>query len=166
MDVLLRPYSEHDYDKLEEARNDFELQYTLLAHPKPNTRKKVQEWIENKTAAQNSVFFVISDNSKQTIGFVQATEIDFINRFCYVGIYICQEFRGKGIMKTAIRLLEKYLHNTFNIRKTLAKILIENLSSVQAFKKAGYSEAGILKKHFYFSSAFHDVSIYEKFINP
>jgi hypothetical protein len=86
MEIIIRAYKDHDFETLEKIRNNFELQYLLLANPKPNTKLRVLQWIENKTAGVNSVFFVISNDKDDTIGYAQATELDLLNRNCYFGV--------------------------------------------------------------------------------
>ena len=162
MEIIIRAYKEHDFETLEKIRNDIDLQYLLMANPKPNTKARVLQWIENKTAGENSVFFVISNNNNETIGYVQATSIDTLNRNCYVGIAIAKEWRGKGIFKAAIARIEEYLKNTYNINKVLAEILKSNSGSIKAFSSNGYFLAGTMKNHFYYKSEFHDVCIVEK----
>ena len=58
MEIIIRAYSNEDLADLEKIRNDVDLQYSLLVNPKPNTRQRVLEWIEKKTADSDSVFFV------------------------------------------------------------------------------------------------------------
>ena len=164
MEIIIRAYKENDFETLEKIRNDVELQYLLMANPKPNTKTRVLQWIENKTAGDNSVFFVISNDKDETIGYVQAVELDLLNRNCYVGIAIAKEWRGKGIFKATISRIEEYLKNTYNINKVMAEILKSNPDSILAFSNNGYLSVGTMKNHFYYKSKFHDVCIYEKFI--
>ena len=163
MEIIIRAYKEHDFETLENLRNDVELQYLLMANPKPNTKTRVLQWIENKTAGDNSVFFVISNDKDETLGYIQATSIDTLNRNCYLGIAIAKEWRGKRIFKASISRIEEYLKNTYNINKIVVEILKSNSNSIQAFSNNGYLLVGTMKDHFYYKSEFHDVCIHEKF---
>jgi RimJ/RimL family protein N-acetyltransferase len=164
LEIIIRPYKDHDFETLEKIRNDFELQYLLMANPKPNTKARVLQWIENKTAGENSVFFVISNEHDDSIGYVQAVEIDLLNRNCYLGIAILEKWRGRRIFNSAIKLIEDYLKNTYNINKVIAEILTSNTNSIESFKKNKYQVVGALKSHFYYKNDFHDVCIYEKLL--
>ena len=164
MEIIIRAYKDHDFETLEKIRNNFELQYLLLANPKPNTKLRVLQWIENKTAGVNSVFFVISNDKDDTIGYVQAAELDFLNRNCYFGVAIAEKWRGKGVFTKAVLLLEEYLKNTFNIKKVIGELLISNVTSIKALEKTGYYKVGLRKEHFYYKLAFHDVCIVEKIL--
>lgn len=163
--IALRPYNEDDFEVLKRIRNDIDLQLLLLSHPKPNNYKKVIEWIEQKSNNTDSVFFVIAGNNNLPLGFIQATQMDLISGTCYIGIVIDDKFRGKGIAAAAIGLLENYLTEVFNIRKTIVHILSENQSSQKTFSKSGYEIVGVFKQHFYFKNKLHDVAIMEK-IHP
>jgi diamine N-acetyltransferase len=164
MEIIIRAYSNDDLDDLEKIRNDVDLQYSLLVNPKPNTRQRVLEWIEKKTSDSDSVFFVISNEKNDTIGYVQAVSINTLNKNCYVGMVLGKEWRGKGIFKPAISLVEKYLLNTYNLKKFIAEILESNSDSINAFRNNGYNLSGTMKEHFYYKSKFHNVCIYEKLL--
>jgi RimJ/RimL family protein N-acetyltransferase len=164
LEIIIRPYKDHDFETLQKIRNDFELQYILMANPKPNTKSRVLNWIENKTSGDKSVFFVISNENDKTIGYVQAVEVDILNRNCYIGIAIEKKWRGKGVFNFTIKLIEEYLKNTYNIQKVIAEILKSNSNSIESFKKNNYKLAGTLKSHFYYKNNFHDVCLYEKLI--
>lgn len=160
--IVLRPYTDIDFEVLYGLRNDFELQSLLLTYPRPNKIKNVLEWIMQKTEDRSSVFFVISDPDKLTKGFIQATQMDFVSGTCYIGIALIEEFRGKEIALNSIFLLEEYLINVFNIRKVLVNILSDNENSIKTFSRAGFKTVGSLSKHFYFQREYHDVIIMEK----
>ena len=164
MEIIIRAYEDHDFETLEKIRNDFELQYLLLSNPKPNTKARVINWIENKTAGDNSVFFVISNKKNETIGYVQAVGLDLLNRNCYFGVAISKNWQGKGVFTKAVLLLEQYLKDTFNIKKIVGELLVSNINSIKALEKTGYLQVGLLKEHFYCKSAFHDVCIIEKIL--
>ena len=87
MEIIIRAYSNDDLDDLEKIRNDVDLQYSLLVNPKPNTRQRVLEWIEKKTSDSDSVFFVISNEKNDTIGYVQAVSINTLNKNNRENIY-------------------------------------------------------------------------------
>ena len=103
MKIIIRAYKDHDFETLEKIRNDFELQYLLMANPKPNTKARVLQWIENKTAGDNSVFFVISNDKDETIGYIQATSIDIVKSKLLCGNQQSQKNGGeKEFLRQAI----------------------------------------------------------------
>ncbi len=164
METYLRPYLEEDFDVLFKIRNDFDMQYMLMTRPKPNTKRKTIQWIENKTDSDDSVFFVITNDANETIGYIQAVKINQINKNCNIGIVIDKKWWGKNIAREALLNMEDYLKNTFDIHKVVVEVLDENVNSIKAFTKVNYRQVGILKQHFYARKRFHDVSILEKFI--
>ena len=164
MEIVLRPYLENDFDILFKIRNDFEIQYMLMTNPKPNTKSKTLQWIENKAAANDSVFFIISNEVNETIGYIQAVKINQINKNCNIGIALEKKWWGKGIAGEALLNMEYYLKNTYNLKKVVVEILFENINSIKSFTKANYKQVGVLQKHFYAKNKFHDVCILEKFI--
>ena len=161
---LLRSFRKSDLSFLYAMRNDPELQFLLLTHPRPNSMEQVKAWIERKVSSESSLIFMISGQDGRPAGFMQAADIDTISRFCRIGIAIAGDFRGKGVFKKIMPQFEKYLSDTLNIRKIIAEILESNEHSVRAFESAGYVRVGVLKEHYYNQGAYHDLVLYEKFI--
>jgi len=162
--ILIRQFNDEDFEDLYRLRNDFETQYLLNTHPRPNTRQNFFSWIEKKTCSENGLFFVISNEEEKTIGYIQATNMDFINRFCYAGIAILPEWRMKGVFKIVMNLFETYIIKTYNIKKIIVEIRSDNNVSLNAFKSQGFNIVGEYNSHYYFSGKFYSVTILEKHI--
>jgi len=159
----IREFLDSDINFLMSLRNDMELQYLLITHPKPNSTEQVKNWIMNKINSDKTIFFVIASPDNKPIGFIQASDIDMVNRICKIGLAIENEWRRRGVFKRVISDMENYLSGSMNIRKIVAEILCVNESSRKAFESVGYEMAGILKSHYYNNGEYHDIVIYEKF---
>ena len=161
--TLLRMPIEQDKKNFLLMRNDLELQGTLMSRAKPNTIKKVEDWLNRRLSDDSGIFFVIAEaKSNNCIGFLQLVNIDFISRRGDLGICLNKESQGQGYAKDALSQLEIYAKRVFNIRKINLQVLNDNHRAIKFYKKMGYNHVGILQEHFYLNESFHDVLIMEK----
>ena len=59
-----------------------------------------------------------------------------------------KEFWGKGYAIEAILLLKHFAFENIGIKKLTAGMYSDNITSLRAFMKAGFSLEGILKSHY------------------
>ena len=100
--------------------------------------------------------------SNHPIGYIELTNIDFVDRRGDLGICIDKHQHGKGYAKDAVFLLENYAKNLFNIRKIILQVLNSNSRAISFYKKVGYRNIGVFDDHFYMDDQFHDVLLMEK----
>lgn len=163
--TVLRPWVEQDVPLLERLRNDVELQAMLMTQPRPNSEQRVLEWLATKTEADDGLFFIISDSKTgNAVGYLQVVNINQQNGTCEMGICLSPEAQGKGYGASAMHALEEYLRTTFNLRKLSLFVLVDNTGAIAFYVKAGFSEAGRLREHFYHDGKYKDVFIMEKFL--
>jgi RimJ/RimL family protein N-acetyltransferase len=163
--TVLRPWTEQDIEVLEQLRNDVVLQAMLMTQPRPNSEQRVLEWLAAKTDAENGLFFVIADSkSNNAIGYLQVVNINQQNGTCELGICLSPDVQGRGYGAAAIHALVDYLRTTFNLRKLMLHVLADNSGAIAFYLKTGFTEAGLLKEHFYHDGQYKDVVIMEKFL--
>ena len=160
--VSLRPPRPDDRELLARLRNDPALQSGLLALPRANSSRRVDEWVEGVLADPASLFFVIAPRpGDSAAGFVQLRKMDFVHRHGELGIALAQESRGKGCAAAAIRLVERHARAVFGLRKVVLQVLASNRRAVALYQRCGYGPAGVLRLHFYHDGGFHDVALME-----
>lgn len=165
--ILLRAPLGDDQDLkfLYTLRNDIEQQSMLLTRPRANSSSKVLAWLEKCLQDEHSVFFVIAEKqSDKVCGFIQLTNIDFVNRSGCLGICIADKHRGKGFASEALQLLEDYVRNVFNMRKITLEVLSENERAISFYLKSNYERTGVWKEHVYQNGEFHSIVLMEKFL--
>ena len=134
-----------------------------MTRAKPNTERKIDDWINKKLSDENGCFFIIADaKSNSTAGYLQLTNIDFIHRRGDLGICLSKQHQGQGYAKDALMLLENYAKNIFNIRKIVLQVLNDNHKAIRFYEKMAYLRVGILQEHFYLNDEFHSVLLMEK----
>ncbi len=161
--VTLRAWTAADLPMLSDIRNDVGLQLMLMAEPRPNPDERVRQWLQDRSAQPDSVFFVIAradDNA--AVGFVQAQRWERRNRSAYLGICVAGSFQGLGFAREALQLMEAYLRDTLNLRKLLLEVLASNTDALDLYQRAQYQVAGVLKAHHLIHGDYQDVVIMEK----
>lgn len=161
--VILRAWSPPDLKTLGGMRNDIDLQLLLMSEPRPNPEERVRQWLQERSAQPDSVFFVIAARQDDlAIGFIQATRWDKRNRLAYLGIGLAESARGRGYASEALQLAEGYFRDVLNLRKLLLEVLATNSAALALYRNAQYSVAGTLKAHHLVRGVHEDVVIMEK----
>lgn len=108
---------------------------------------------------------LVDKNVAEPVGIVDLYDISASNRTAWVGIYIRPAFRGNGLGKKALQMLEDYCRRLLNLRILAAKIASENAASQRLFAKAGYIECGCLKDWLVSADNSQDILLFQKFLN-
>lgn len=164
--VVLRAPVREDMATLLALRNDMKLQQLLGVLPRANTEQRVDDWVASMMSDPRNIFFLIAKrDDEQALGYIQLTQLDFVHGFGELGICIGAHTHGKGYAAEAMRLLESYAHNVFNLRKIILRVLVSNNRAVAFYKKVGYETVGVYRRHLYLNQAYHDTEIMEKFLS-
>ena len=79
--VTLREWRESDIPALTALRNDRELQALLLARVRGSDEVQVRQWLRERTAGPDSLFFVVAEAVlDKCIGYIQIDGIDWVDR--------------------------------------------------------------------------------------
>ncbi len=98
------------------------------------------------------------------VGLVDLYDISPIGRTAFIGIYICEPYRGKGYAARALLLIEIYARMLLNLRILAAKVSATNIASIRMFAKSGYSLSGELHDWLLSGSETCSLLIYTKSI--
>jgi len=162
--TVLRSPEESDLGLLYALRNNIQIQMLVLTQPRANSLARVKEWLAKSANDPQSVFFVIGSlkDALAPVGYVQLTNMDFVHGTAELGICLDEAARGQGHALEALRLLEQYGHDVFNIRKIILRVMASNERAIALYTKACFRKVGLLQQHFYQRGTFHDVLIMEK----
>lgn len=105
---------------------------------------------------------LVDKNVAEPVGIVDLYDISASNRTAWVGIYIRPAFRGNGLGKKALQMLEDYCRRLLNLRILAAKIASGNAASQRLFAKAGYTECGRLRDWLVSADRSQDILIFQK----
>jgi len=131
--ISIETIEHNHFDFLFECRNNPEI-YKYFFSARPVVKDDHIKWCNNVINDDSRYVFVINYND-EWCGMVNATKGH--DQIAEVGIYILPDFSSKGIASRALELLEEKLKKD-EITKVVARVLIENESSHNFFKRNNY----------------------------
>lgn len=163
--IRLRAWSDKDLATLSYLRNNVEIQIQLMARVRGSSIEQVRGWLENYTDKPDRFILIIADKgTDECKGFIQITNMNFIDRHAEIGICLHEESRGQGLCGSAISLVSNYLKEQWNVQKIILKVLDDNLSALKCYEKSGFERCGLYRKHIFIKGQWCDVLIMENFI--
>ena len=85
-----------------------------------------------------------NDQLPMTLGCIDLFDLDPRNRRAAIGMYIAPEYRGQGIGREAVRLLEEYAFGFLHLRLIYAVIATRNEACSALYRNAGYTASSVL----------------------
>lgn len=108
-------------------------------------------------SGDNLFLAIILKNGDKHIGNIKIGLINRIHRNAEIGIIIGeQDCWGNGYATEAIKLVAGYCFDSLKLHRLTAGAYKNNLGSIKAFGKAGFSIEGLKKKHFKFNGSYVD----------
>jgi RimJ/RimL family protein N-acetyltransferase len=129
--------------------NDPEINQYLESRFERWSVSKLRRYISDIKRNPDNVFLtIVSKDGNKHIGNIKIGPINRSHRYADVGVIIGEKsFWGKGIATEAIKLVVDYAFNKLGLHKLTAGAYSCNISSIRAFKRAGFSVEGVRKKH-------------------
>lgn len=129
------------------------------------TLSDLRDYIKTMASSANNYLFGVFEEKNNThIGNVKIGEVSDVHSHADIGIIIgAPEGRGKGYGAEAVCLACHYAFTELNLRKVVAGMYADNTASIAAFSKAGFTQTGIMKKHYLSNGKFVDAVLMELF---
>jgi RimJ/RimL family protein N-acetyltransferase len=126
-----------------------------------------KEWLDRQTQASSQILFMIRQLAQsRAIGFVIFKNLQPVYRAAEIGIRIGHEAdRGNGYGTRATCLALDYAWRTLNLRRVSLNVFVENKRAIAAYRKAGFSEEGVMRDAAFTDGIWHDVTVMGA-INP
>ncbi len=154
--ITLRKIEPTDLPFLYQWENDASV-WADGANHNPLSQKDLRDYIASSTGdiyRDGQLRLIIEDvqsNNKEsetqtaTIGCADLFDFDIRNRRAAIGLYIATEYRGKGLGKQALQLLEQYAFEQLDLRVIYAVIATSNAPCSSLFSSSNYESSSILK---------------------
>ena len=153
--VKLRKIEPSDLPFLYQWENDASV-WADGANHNPLSQQDLRDYIESTTGdiyKDGQLRLIIEEQSSiinqqlaiTTVGCIDLFDLDIRNRRAALGMYIAPEFRGKGVGKAALRLLEEYAFGHLNLRVLYAVISTKNTACTALYRNAGYTPSSPLQ---------------------
>ena len=154
MQVKLRKIEPSDLPFLYQWENDASAWADGSNH-NPLSQQDLRDYIESTTGdiyKDGQLRLIIeekplasSHSPLATLGCIDLFDLDIRNRRAAIGMYIAPEFRGKGVGKEVLRLLEEYAFGHLNLRVLYAIISTKNTACTALYRNAGYTSSSPLQ---------------------
>lgn len=140
---------------------------TLAPYSKLILRQYINDALEMDLfqSKQLRLMICLTDSEETTIGTIDLYDIDAHNRRAGIGILIDESYREKGYATQALELMAEYTFEFLYLHQLYAYISVSNRKSINLFKKASYTEVGILKDWVQRAESFEDVLLLQLFNN-
>ncbi len=162
--IHLRTIEPWDADKIHDWENDSEnwrVSNTLVPFSKHLIEQYVNSSQDIFKFRQLRLMIALND-SQETIGAVDLFEFDPRHQRAGVGILIEPEFRGKGMAKESLQLLENYVLSVLGIRNLFCNILEDSEDSIKLFERCNYQIIGKKKNWFNDNGVWLDEYMFQK----
>ena len=152
--IKLRKIEPSDLPFLYQWENDASV-WADGANHNPLSRQDLRDYIESTTGdiyKDGQLRLIIEEQSSIinhqssiiTLGCIDLFDFDPRNRRAALGMYVAPEFRGRGVGKEALRLLEEYAFGHLNLRVLYAVISTKNTACTALYRNAGYTPSSVL----------------------
>ena len=138
MQVKLRKIEPSDLPFLYQWENDASA-WADGANHNPLSQQDLRDYIASTTGdiyRDGQLRLIIEEEA--TVGCIDLVDFDPRNRRAAIGMYIAPEYRGKGVGREALRLLEEYAFGHLNLRVLYAIISTKNTACTALYRSAGY----------------------------
>jgi len=120
--------------------------------------EKLKDYIKEIKRDNNHLFLaIIEKEGEKHIGNIKLGPINRQHKFADIGVIIGdKDYWGKGFASEAIKLITDYAFCTLKLHKLTAGAYKNNVGSIKAFKKNGFSIEGVRKNHYFYKSKYVD----------
>lgn len=156
--IKLRAIEPEDLDLLYRIENDMEL-WNVGTTNVPYSRYLLHDYVAN---AKNDIYtdrqvrMMVENSEGQIVGVVDLVSFDPANCRAEIGLIILNSFRHQGYGTTVLNQILDYALRILHLHQLYAYIDIDNYSSLQLFKKAGFVVVSEIKDWLYDGVKFHD----------
>lgn len=168
-DIILRAPEPEDLDVMLAIENDPDLWSHSSENTGPYTRYQMKQYIAantNDIYTDRQLRLMISLNDGRIAGIVDVFDFDVRNSKAEVGIVVLPEFRGKGIGRSALCMMEKHCFDFLGIHQIYACVRCDNEAARSIFHACGFIETAVLKSWIRRGQRYYDVSMFQKIAEP
>ena len=161
--ITLRALEPSDIEFLFGVENNtefWELSNTLT----PYSKHLLENYIQN---AHQDIYeakqfrFVIQDETKKQVGFIDLFDFDPKHQRVGIGIIIVSDEQNKGYAKDALHCLCGYCFHHLNVQQVFANITNDNKKSIALFESLNFERTGTKKNWIFSNGAFKDEYFYQ-----
>jgi len=148
--ILLRQWRKEDAERLVEIGNNKKIFDNLRdAFPHPYKLEDAHWFIDNHASDSNKlvrVFAIVVDG--KVVGNVGTyLQEDVYRKNAEIGYFLAEEYWGKGIMTTVVKMIVEFLFENYDIIRISAEPFSRNIGSRKCLEKSGFKCEAELKNN-------------------
>jgi|SRR5690625_479433 len=151
--ITLQTAEKTDIPFLHELFNDKSVMDYWFTEPHFSLEKMEEMFRANQETKRN---FIAINEVGEKVGLVGLYFIDFRHRHAEFAIAFDPKQQGKGYAAEATRLLLDYAFFTLNLHKVYLIVIASNEKAIHIYRKLGFEEEGMLKKHYFINGTYED----------
>ena len=160
--ITLRALEPTDLDTLYRWENDTAL-WVVSDTAAPYSREALWHYLKEYTGdiyAQRQLRLMVTLMADGTpVGTVDFLNFDPLNNRAELGLFIADEFRGKGLGREALDLLTAYARDHIGLRQLYVFIALDNEACLHLFEDYGFSRVGVLQSWVKKGTSYRDVAL-------
>lgn len=163
--IRLRALEPEDLELLYQWENDSALWIAGNTRA-PYSKFQLREYIAQ---AKHDIYsdgalrlMMLDKNAEKTVGTVDLFDFDIHHSRVALGLYVADEFQGKGYASQSLKLVEDYVFNFLKIHQLYVQIAENNFASRKLFEK-DYELNGYLKNWIKIPEGFENILTFQKF---
>ena len=160
--ITLRALEPTDLNTLYRWENDTAL-WVVSDTAAPYSREALWHYLKEYTGdiyAQRQLRLMVTLTADGTpVGTVDFLNFDPLNNRAELGLFIADDFRGKGLGRQALDLLTAYARDHIGMRQIYVFIALDNEVCLHLFEDYGFSRAGVLQSWVKRGTIYRDVAL-------
>jgi len=155
----LRAVEETDLPLLRFWRSDTRVSRTALGRRFPITSVGEQEWFASLGVGDfpTTVVWSVISETEALIGLARLTDIDWINRTCWFGVWLNPESWGHGHGLRSTRLAVSYAFRELEMRQVRLHVLRDHEVARKMYRQIGFIEEGMMFRAILIETKEHDL---------
>jgi len=155
--LCLRSLTEEDIPVWHKWFNDSTITRYMDKGQFPTTTESQLQILTKLQSSTHDLQLAI-DYENKIIGIIGLHDINQLHQRADISILIGDPLSwGKNFATEAIKGIVDHSFNKLNLIKLTAGAVVNNKGSIQAFKKNGFTEEGVFKKHFFVNGCHRDI---------
>lgn len=146
--ISLRAVEPEDLDLFYKWENDprlWDCTPTISPFSRELLRSYISEYVADIYAAKQLRMMIVLNSNDETIGTLDITDFDPINRRAAIGVLIDRPYEGNGYGRLAVELAGEYASKRIGMHQLWATVAVDNVASIALFSAAGYKRYGRLR---------------------
>ena len=142
--------------------NDPEIEKMVAGWSFPVSMYSQMKWYENVIDDKNNYRFIIElVETKQAVGLISLTDIDWKNREAQYAIKLCSDApKNQGIATDSEFALMRYYFEELQMHRLSSAVMISNVASIVMTEKCGAKREGVKRSALYKNGSYQDVILY------